>query len=128
MISCHVGFLITSAAMAAAIGLMISLGSCLPFMYLLIISITISAFSELLYELGPNRTIAKDLAEVVAEYAYRSVLYRSYYYDQRVPTLKEFIEMCNEKRMETCLRDSTTNAFTKSIVPKIYMQYAPLLR
>ena len=87
-----------------------------------------SAFSELLYELGPNRTIAKDLAEVVAEYAYRSVLYRSYYYDQRVPTLKEFIEMCNEKRMETCLRDSTTNAFTKSIVPKIYMQYAPLLR
>ena len=32
------------------------------------------------------------------------------------------------KRMETCLRDSTTTAFTKSIVPKIYMQYAPLLR
>lgn len=87
-----------------------------------------SAFSELLYGLGPNRTIAQDLAEVVAEYAYRGVLYRSYYYDQRVPTLEEFTEMCNKKRMETCLRDSTTNAYTKSIVPKIYMQYAPLLR
>ena len=86
------------------------------------------AFGEILYEIGPNRTIDKDLAEVVAEYAYRKILYKSYYYDQYVPTLEEFTEMCNKERMETPLRDSTTHAFTDAIIKKIYMQYAPLLR
>lgn len=87
-----------------------------------------SAFSEILHEIGPNRTIDKDLAEVVAEYAYRMILYNAYYYDQYVPTLEEFIEMCNKKRMETPLRDSTTHAFTDATIKKIYMQYAPLLK
>lgn len=88
----------------------------------------ISAFDEILYEIGPNRTIDKDLAEFVAEYAYRHILYRAYNYDQCVPTLEEFTEMCNKERMETPLRDSTTHAFTDAIIKKIYMQYAPLLR
>lgn len=86
------------------------------------------AFDEILYEIGPNRTIDKGLADFVAEYAYRLILYKSYYYDQYVPTLEEFTEMCNKKRMETPLRDSTTHAFTDAIIKKIYMQYAPLLK
>jgi len=87
-----------------------------------------SAFSEILYGMGPNQTIDKDLAEVLAEYAYRMILYNAYYYDQYVPTLEEFAEMCNKKRMETPLMDSTTHAFTDAIIKQIYMQYAPLLK
>ena len=87
-----------------------------------------SAFVELLYSLGPNRTINQDLAEYVAEYAYRSILYKAYYYDQYIPTLEEFTALCNKERMETPLRDSTTHAFTDAIIKKIYMQYAPMLR